>query len=39
MCVQNCNQCQFKGLPIRGSRVSGAKKDVEKWLNDLGLTK
>ena len=29
----------LKGLPIRGSKVSGAKKDVEKWLKELGLTK
>lgn len=28
----------LKGLPIRGSRVSDAKKDVENWLSKLGMT-
>ena len=33
-----CPQAHLlKGFEVRGSRVSGAQKDVDAWLNDLGL--
>ena len=33
-----CPQAQvLKGFEVRGSRVSGAQKDVDAWLNGLGF--
>ena len=34
-----CPQAQIlKGFEVRGSRVSGAQKDVDAWLNGLGVS-